>query len=255
MSIFDSNLVEGGSLKDVVKINHICYPNGLPILEVPIHACDTTQTTMEQYTCPSDVFYPSFPEFDTESHWPLWSDGFLCNRGKVTYDQIFKSSEKNSLDQILENAIYDGNIETLFIPYPSSLCYGSLGPNYIPDVDWWKLVEDSIKSGIKKNIRDGVDVLVFVRPLSKCGSYSSVHHAGQKLLYEYLYQNSFYITIKINSLRRFSNDFDVFWPDENDKDCGMLIGDRVNLISPVIGNPVSISVRVDMTYTQGVKYD
>lgn len=250
MSIFDPNLVEGGSLKDVVKINRICYPNGLPIWKEPISACDTVQTTIDQYTSPDDVFYPSFPEFDMESHWPLWSDGFLCNKGKVTYDQIFKSSEKNSLDQILENAIYDGNIETLFIPYPWNLYYTSPGPNYIPDVDWWKLVEDSIKSGIKKNIRDGVGILVFVRPLSKCGSYSSVHHAMQKPLYEYLYQNSFYITIKIDSLRRFSNDFDVFWPDENDKDYGMLIGDHKKWISPKLGNSVSISVRVDMTHTR-----
>lgn len=121
MSIFDPNLVEGGSLKDVVKINCICYPNGLTIRKEPIFACDTVQTTEEQYTCPSDIFCPSFPEFDTESQWPLWSDGFLCNKGKVMYDQIFKSSEKNSLDQILENAIYDGNIETLFIPYPSHI--------------------------------------------------------------------------------------------------------------------------------------
>lgn len=240
MSIFDSNLVEGGSLKDVVEINRICYPNGFSIWKEPISACDTVQTTLDQYTCPSDVFYPSFPEFDTESRWPLWSDGFACNRGKVMYDQIFKSSEENSLDRILENVIYDGNMETLFIPYPSRLHSVSPGPNYIPDIDWWKLVEGSIKNGIKKNIQDGVGVLVFTRSSSR---YGHTYVMGQHMLC----QNSFYITMKIHSLRKYSNDFDVFWPVENDNDCGMLIGDPGKWISPKVGNPISISIRVDMT--------
>lgn len=63
-----------------------------------------------------------------------------------------------------------------------------------------------------------------------------------------LCQNSFYITIKINSLRKFSNDFDVFWPVENNEDCVMLFGDHKNRILTKVGNPVSISVRVDMTH-------
>ena len=237
MSIFDPNLVEGGSLKDVVEINRICYPNGLTIWKEPVSACDTVQTTADQFICPGAAFYSSLPEFDTESRWPLWSDGFLCNKGKVMYDQIFKSSEKNSLDRILENAIYDGNIETLFIPYPSLIHSIPAGSNYIPDIDWWKLVGDSIKNGIKKNIRDGVDISVFVRSSSK---YGYVHTAGRKMFC----QNSFYITIKIHSL---GENLDVFWPVENDEDCGMKIGDQGKWTYTKIGVPVSISARVDMT--------
>ena len=250
MSIFSQDLDKGGTLRDVINYKGFAYANGLSIYH-DIFACEAVNPIdMED-----NFVFVNIPEFDRDSYWPLYPDGFVCNRGKMEYSQIFSQEFQSrhyikaspNLDAIARAAM-EGHIETLFIPYAPSWSWTleksrklltdhpEFKNRLIQEGEWWKLVKSAIQDGVQNALDPKLNAKVFVTRFDRGWSDSDWS------------RSSFFITLKIYGHEDLG---DIYWPLDNDADLsGQVFGlERgVSTVRSKCGRPISISIRIDLQY-------
>ncbi len=259
MSIFSPDLEKGGTLKSVVKVVSFTYANGKHInYTKPYYSRDTIDNNpVYQGVYEGNDFVPSLHEIDTLSNWPIMYDGFLCNCGEIKYSQIF-GENLHYLDSLPDVAL-KGHIETLLVPF-FTRGSGKYGYNrvvfgseeeyvdtarLVKDTDWWDMVGAGIKEGIKNAIDPKVHAQVFVTSYQPW--VSDIDNSFHGL---------FYITFKIYSHKDIG---DIFWPhndyDEYNRPDQLFRIDqgywddnrwRGYCYNPIVGNPVSITTRLEL---------
>ena len=256
MSLFNQELDKGGTLRDVVDVLNFSYPNGKDVLNPRGYYADETLQHDRYYkgydkfldhneSCYDDI--PLLFSVDRTSHWPIFPDGFLCNKGKITYAMLFdKEFQKSILEDMyigrLPQCALDGHIETLFIPRLETIDMKEVDSSrIIRDDEWWKMVEIGIKEGIENALDSKTNAKVFVER-GYCGRL-----------------NEFYITLKFYGHEDIG---DIFWPyNDGDRDRpGQLFGVdeggwfdgrwRGFCCNPKIGTPVSITTYLKLRYRE-----
>ena len=250
MSIFSQDLDKGGTLRDVINYKGFSYANGTSI-HFDISACETVNPIDMR----DDFIFANFPEFDRDSYWPLYPDGFMCNRGKMEYSQIFSREFQDRhyimavpyLDAVARAAM-EGHIETLFVPYAPSWSWEfersrrlltdhpEFENRLIRDTEWWKLVGEAIKEGVQNALDPKLNAKVFVTRFDRGWSDSDWS------------RTSFFITLKIYGHEDLGG---IYWPLDDDIDLPGQLFELENGIPTVhskCGRPISISTRIDLQY-------
>jgi len=252
MSIFSQDLDKGGTLREVVDVLRFCYPNGKSLFNKSgYYANETIESNPYfQGVYEGNDYVPLLDYADRISHWPIFPDGFLCNRGKISYEMIFNQSIRESFcDGVwidgLSLAALKGHIETLFIPLSAARNMDKVDSSrVIKNYEWWGMVKSAIKEGIESSLDPKVNAKVCVETDDRGHSDEDNRHI-------------FYITLKIYGHEDVG---DIFWPYDN-SECdrpGQLFGIddggwfddkwRGYCYRPKVGTPVSITTRLDLRY-------